>query len=110
MAFLAGLLILAALTVGYATSARGYQDQAPLVPAQLTAVRSQQAGELTLDKVTLTSRLRPTSRRTPSAAAQQPAATQQAPVVQQPVTPTPAPQTQTQAPSTGGNDTFDSSG
>jgi hypothetical protein len=112
MAFLAGLLVVASLTAGYATAGGGYQNPVPLVPAQLTAVRAQRSGDVSLARLQPTSRLQPVSRRTQSVATQTPAQTPQTPVVQQPVTPTPEPTPTPPArtPSTGNTKTFDSSG
>jgi hypothetical protein len=118
MAFLAGLLVIASLTAGYATAGGGNQNPVPLVPPQLTAVRAQPSGDVSLARLRPTSRLQPVGRRTQSVATQAPAQTPQTPVVQQPVRPTPTPQPTPEptpqrparTPSTGNTNTFDSSG
>lgn len=118
LALLAALLVALALAVGYATADGGYQGTNSIAPAPLTKVRAETTDgeDIRFSKLTVTSRLQPASRRAaaPPASQRQTPAVQQTPSVQQqpaPVVRQPQPQTPTpRQPSTGGSNSFDSSG
>ena len=108
MALVVMLLVVAALTVGYATAGKAHVPT-PVEAVRLSPVRVHSAREVTLAKLTLTSRLESPARPARTVATEEPATTTttQTPTVTQPVTPAP---TRTQTPSAGGSKTFDSSG